>query len=161
MKPYTKEDILKAIKGSNGIISLVTQKLGQLTGDPCGWHCAAKWIKKWKCTEKALKDEKYLGIDFAKSKLFALIKDRDFRAIKFHLENNDPDYMKKSMHAIIGTGGKLSPDAEKRLNDVFKRTVIDTYADPVDDADESLGDQPDVRPGGIEEQIADEEEFDQ
>ena len=80
-KNYTKEEILEAIKGSNGIVYAVSSKL------KCQWHTAQKYIEKYNDTKQAFQNEKEMGLDFTESMLFKRIQEGSDSMIKYHLDN--------------------------------------------------------------------------
>lgn len=75
----SKEKILKAIKGSHGIISTVADKL------KCEWHTAQTHINKHDETKQALIDENEAFGDFVELKAMGRIKDDSEQMIRFYL----------------------------------------------------------------------------
>lgn len=46
-KNFTKETVLQAIEGSNGVMEYVALRLS------CTWHCAREYVNKWEETKEA------------------------------------------------------------------------------------------------------------
>ena len=78
-KTYKKNDVLAAIKGSNGIVSNVSKRL------KCDWHTADTFIKKWPETLQALDDERESYLDLTESECINRIKAGDGQMIRFVL----------------------------------------------------------------------------
>lgn len=79
MVKKTKQEVIKAITGSLGIISTIAKRLG------CESRTAKRLIDKWQETKDALIDEQELVLDLADTGLYdALIKKEQW-AIKFIL----------------------------------------------------------------------------
>lgn len=76
---YTKEQVLKAIEGSYGIISQTARALG------CSWATARKYINKWAETRQAYADACEAALDFTEGQMLAAIKNGDGPMIRFHL----------------------------------------------------------------------------
>ena len=76
---YTKEQVLKAIEGSYGIISQTARALG------CSWATARKYINRWAETRQAYADEDERALDFTEGQMLAAIKAGDGPMIRFHL----------------------------------------------------------------------------
>lgn len=73
------ETILKAIRGSNGIVSVVSRRL------KVEWHTADKWIKSSEVTYRALLNEVEKVSDVAETELMKKITSGDAWALKFWL----------------------------------------------------------------------------
>lgn len=76
---YTKEDVLTAIKKSNGIMSTIAARL------KCDWHTADKLVKRWNETIKAMADETEAVVDIAEGKLIQSIINGDAASCKWYL----------------------------------------------------------------------------
>lgn len=76
---YTKEQTLKAIEGSYGIVSQIARALG------CAWHTAEKYVNRWEETRRAYADEDERALDFTEGQMLAAIKSGDGPMIRFHL----------------------------------------------------------------------------
>jgi len=75
----TQNKMMKAIKGSNGIISTIAKNL------KCEWHTAKTYIDKWEETKQALKDEQETFGDFVESKAMERINEGSETMIRFYL----------------------------------------------------------------------------
>lgn len=76
----TKERILEACVGCNGIADAVRQRLG------ISRRAFYNYRQRWPEVQKAIDDELEVGLDMAESQLLKLVKQKDFRAISFFLE---------------------------------------------------------------------------
>jgi hypothetical protein len=100
-----KENVLKAIKGSGGIVSTVAKKLN------CDWHTASKYINRWEETKEAMQDENETILDMAEGTLFNAIKDSDVQAAKWILATKGKKRGYSEKHEIEHSGG-ISIDTE-------------------------------------------------
>lgn len=76
---YSKEQVLKAIEGSYGIVTHIAAKLG------CAWNTAQRYVNKWAETRQAYADEDERALDFTEGQMLAAIKSGDGPMIRFHL----------------------------------------------------------------------------
>ena len=76
---YTREQVIKAIDGSAGIISAIAARLG------CGWGTAQKLIGRWVETQEAFKAEREKILDLAESKIVESIRNGDTQDAKWVL----------------------------------------------------------------------------
>lgn len=67
-KGYSDTTILKAIKGSGGIITTIAGKLD------CAWNTAEKYINKNETTRKAYRDEKEQILDLCESVVYNSVR---------------------------------------------------------------------------------------
>lgn len=74
-----KDDVLKAIKGSYGIISTISKNIG------CNPHTAKKLIDKWEETQNAYEDECDLILDKSESLVYKSIEEGDIQTAKWVL----------------------------------------------------------------------------
>ena len=79
MKEYTKEELIKAIKGSAGIISTIAKKLD------CTWVTANTYCQKYEETKAALADENEAVLDLSETTVLQSIKGGDVQAAKWLL----------------------------------------------------------------------------
>ena len=77
---FTKEQVLKAIAGSYGIMSQVARSLGG-----CDWSTAERYVLKWAETRQAFKDAKEESLDFSEGQMLKAIRNGDGPMIRFHL----------------------------------------------------------------------------
>jgi hypothetical protein len=77
---FAKERVLKAVRGSFGIMSEIARRL-----EDCDWHTAEKYVNKWAETRQAYADEDERALDFTEGQMLAAIKSGDGPMIRFHL----------------------------------------------------------------------------
>ena len=80
MKKYDIATIKKAIKGSAGLYTKISSKLG------CSWHTAKKYVESFEETKELYDNESEAILDLAESKLIENISDNDNTAIIFYLK---------------------------------------------------------------------------
>lgn len=78
-KNFKKSDILNAIKGSKGIVSVVADALG------CAWETALNKINEHEDTRKAFEGESERSLDKIESKAYKQAEDGDGAMIRFIL----------------------------------------------------------------------------
>lgn len=83
---YTKDDVLKAIRGSGGIVSMIQRGLGCAS-----WDTALRYVNKWQETKDAYRTECQHTIDTARSVLLAAIRKGDVQSAKWYLERKARD----------------------------------------------------------------------
>lgn len=76
---YTDETIIKAIKGSGGIITSIANKLG------CAWDTANKAVNKNERTRTAYKNEKEQILDLSENVVYESIKSGNTQDAKWVL----------------------------------------------------------------------------
>lgn len=76
---YTDETIIKAIKGSGGIITSIANKLG------CAWDTANKYVNKNEATRTAYKNEKEQILDLSETVVYQSIKSGNTQDAKWVL----------------------------------------------------------------------------
>lgn len=108
-KPYTKEEVSKAIAGSSTIVSTVAKRLN------CDWNTARRYINKWQETKLAYENERQTIGDFTEGKLIENIKKGDMGAIKYFLSKKYKDR---------GYGDELQQEI-KLPNDNIRIEIID------------------------------------
>ena len=77
---FTKEQVLKAIDGSFGIMSQIARALGG-----CAWSTAEQYVNRWAETRQAYQDAQEAALDFTEGQMLAQIKAGDGPMIRFHL----------------------------------------------------------------------------
>ena len=127
---YTQEEVIDAIKGSNGIITLVASRLG------CSYHTAERYIHKTQGAEQALEDETDKVLDLAENKLYESIKNGERWAVKFFL-------MMKGQKRGYMTTNYIKQDTSSPLNINLSGSGDMTRAE--------LGDADNVEIGGLDE----------
>ena len=82
----TKDEVLEAVRGSNGIITNVQRKLEANRGQKISWDTTAKYVDKWEETKTALQSEKEAVLDMAEHNILKDIIDRhDVGTSKWYL----------------------------------------------------------------------------
>ena len=81
----TKEQMLEAIKGSQGLVSKIQRKLEAILGEKISWDTTAKWVHKWQETETAVKNEKEAMLDIAENNIFKDMVNGDTATSKWYL----------------------------------------------------------------------------
>ena len=82
----TKDEVLEAIRGSNGIITNIQRKLEASRGQKISWDTTAKYVDKWEETKTALQSEKEAVLDMAEHNILKDIIDRhDVGTSKWYL----------------------------------------------------------------------------
>lgn len=83
----TKEEMLEAIRGSNGITTNVQRKLEAARGEKISWDTTQKYIDKWDETRTAVKSEKEAMLDYAEHNILRDIVERhDVGTSKWYLK---------------------------------------------------------------------------
>jgi len=104
---FKKQEVMRAINGSRGIILNVANKLG------CNWVTAKKYIDKWNDTIEALEHENEAALDFTESRMFDRINDGSDQMIKFHLD-------RKGRKRGYGEHQKIETEMNLTLEDIEK-----------------------------------------
>ena len=82
----TKEQMLEAIRGSNGIVTNIQRRLEGIIEESISWDTTEKYIHKWEETETALKSEKEAMLDMAEHNILRDIVERhDVGTSKWYL----------------------------------------------------------------------------
>ena len=96
-KGYTEKKVLAAIKGSGGIITTISNRLGS------DWHTAKKLSQKWQSTRDAYKDERETILDMSESAILKSIKEGN---------TQDAKWLLSSLGASRGFGKEQGTDKE-------------------------------------------------
>ena len=81
----TKEQMLEAIQGSQGLVSKIQRKLESILGEKISWDTTEKWIHKWEDAETAVKNEKEAMLDIAENNIFKDMVNGDTATSKWYL----------------------------------------------------------------------------
>lgn len=81
----TKEQMLEAIQGSQGLVSKIQRKLETILGEKISWDTTEKWIHKWEDAETAVKNEKEAMLDIAENNIFKEMVNGDTATSKWYL----------------------------------------------------------------------------
>ena len=76
---YTRTALLKAVDGSNGIMSVVAKRLG------CDWTTARRYVERWPDINDKFIAERERVTDVAESNIITLIREGDTEASKYWL----------------------------------------------------------------------------
>lgn len=98
---HTKQEVLKAIEGSGGVLSTVARHLG------CSWHTARAYIQRWPETQEAFQAERERLLDEAESVLFRAVREGDVQTAKWVLgrlgkSRGYGDHVEVSGHQAVG-----------------------------------------------------------
>lgn len=86
MKKLTKEQMLGAIKNSQGLISKIQRKLETATGETWSWETVERYTHKWKEAELAIREEKESMLDIAENNIYKEIVSGDTGTSKWFLK---------------------------------------------------------------------------
>ena len=81
----TKDQMLEAIQGSQGLVSKIQRKLEAILGEKISWDTTEKWIHKWEEAETAVKNEKEAMLDIAENNIFKDMVNGDTATSKWYL----------------------------------------------------------------------------
>lgn len=82
----TKEDMLEAIKGSQGLVTKIQKKLEAAKGTKICWDTVDKYVHKWEACELAVKAEKEAMLDLAENNIFKELESGDTSTSKWYLK---------------------------------------------------------------------------
>lgn len=99
-KGYTEKKVLAAIKGSGGIITTISNRLGS------DWHTAKKLTQKWESTRDAYRDERETILDMSESAILKSIKDGN---------TQDAKWLLSSLGADRGFGKEQGTDKDETI----------------------------------------------
>lgn len=85
-KNITKENVLEAIEGSQGLVSKVKRKLEGIIGETVCWDTVDAYIHKWPEAEAAVRAEKELMLDLAENNVFKALSKDDLATSKWYLK---------------------------------------------------------------------------
>ena len=98
-KGYTEKKVLVAIKGSGGIITTISNRLG------AEWHTAKNLVNRWESTKQAYKDERESILDMSESTLLRSIKEGDTQSAKWMLSTLGRERGFNERVEIVGKDG--------------------------------------------------------
>lgn len=84
-KKITQEQMLEAIKGTQGLISKIQRKLEAQLGETICWDTVEKYVHKWSSCEEAVKAEKEAMLDIAENNVFKALTQNDLATSKWYL----------------------------------------------------------------------------
>ena len=82
----TKEQLLKAIEGSQGLVTKIQKKLEAARGEKICWDTVNKLIHRYEETEVAVKAEKESVLDLAENNIIRDIANGDVGTSKWYLK---------------------------------------------------------------------------
>lgn len=85
-KKITQEQMLEAIKNSQGLISKIQRNLEKMTGEVWGWETTLHWTQKWESCQEAIKAEKEAMLDLAENNVFKEMAKGDIGTSKWFLK---------------------------------------------------------------------------
>ena len=84
-KKITQEQMLEAIKNSQGLISKIKRKLEAMTEETWSWETVERYVHKWEACEQAVKAEKEAMLDIAENNIFKELANGDTATSKWYL----------------------------------------------------------------------------
>lgn len=84
-KKITQEQMLEAIKGSQGLVTKIQRKLEVMLEETICWDTVEKYVHKWESCEKAVKAEKESMLDLAENNIFKDLVNGDSATSKWFL----------------------------------------------------------------------------
>lgn len=81
---FTKDEVLEAIKGTQGIISKIQKKLEAKAEHRMSWHTAHDLVERWEETRQAVKDEVNFVADLCDQAIYEAIVQKDMQVIKWY-----------------------------------------------------------------------------
>ena len=85
-KKITQEQMLEAIKGSQGLVSKIQRRLEKITREPWNsWETVERYIHKWESCEQAIRAEKEAMLDLAENNIFKELGRGDTATSKWYL----------------------------------------------------------------------------
>lgn len=84
-KKITQEQMLEAIKNSQGLISKIKRKLEAMTEETWSWETVERYVHKWEACEQAVKSEKEAMLDIAENNIFKELANGDTATSKWYL----------------------------------------------------------------------------
>ena len=81
----TKEQLLEAIEGSQGLVSKIQRKLMAAIGEKISWDAVDRLIHKYEEAEAAVKAEKEAMLDIAENNIFKDMVNGDTATSKWYL----------------------------------------------------------------------------
>lgn len=120
-KVLTVEKIREAIPGSMGNRAEVARRCGVC------WRTIAKYFKENPELQELLEDENEAVLDVAEKSLLELVKDKDFRAIKFVLTTHGKHRGYATRTEVTGADG--GPITIRYVNDWRGAPKVETESD--------------------------------
>jgi len=84
-KEITQEQMLEAIKNSQGLVSKIQRKLESSLQEHICWETVDRYIHKWESCENAVRAEKEAMLDLAENNIFKELVNGDTATSKWYL----------------------------------------------------------------------------
>lgn len=82
----TKQQMLDAIKGSQGLVSIIQRRLKEELGQNISWDATERHIHRWKESEEAVRAEKEAMLDIAENRVYKEMLNGDIGTCKWYLK---------------------------------------------------------------------------
>ena len=121
MKKITQEQMLEAIKNSQGLVSKIQSHLKAIINENIAWSTVESYIHKWESTEAAVRAEKEAMLDIAENNIFKDIVNGDNATSKWYLKMKGKERGYEEMPTIrldngeplninLSGSGEMSPE---------------------------------------------------
>lgn len=87
----TKEQLLKAIENSQGLITKIQRNLEKQLKTKVCWDTVKKWLSQYPECEEAIKAEKEAILDLAENNVFQALSSKDLATSKWYLKMKGQD----------------------------------------------------------------------
>lgn len=120
---YSATEVIEAIKGSKGFVSVIAQKLG------CQRTYIYRLIEKYPTAKEALENEREGNKDFVEGKLMEQINAGNITGIIFYLKTQAKErgYIEKQEISLL-----VERELEKALDTLEKKLPTDVYNTIID-----------------------------
>lgn len=85
-KKITEQEVLKAIKDTQGLISKIKRNLEKIKGESICWQTVEKYVNMWPSCVDAVKAEKEAMLDLAENNVFKELSRGDASMSKWYLK---------------------------------------------------------------------------
>ena len=104
----TKEEVLQAIEGSQGLVTKIQKRLEEMKGTKICWDTVSKYCHMWPECEDAIKAEKEAMLDLAENNIFKELSRGDSKTSKWYLRMNGKERGYVETHEIVNKGDPLN-----------------------------------------------------
>ena len=128
-KKITQEQMLEAIKNSQGLISKIQKKLETILRETIAWETVEKYINKWDECVQAVRAEKEAMLDLAENNIFKDLVNGDTATSKWFLRMKGKErgyvetqeiQLNKSDPLNINLQGELFSDEDLRQSQMVE-----------------------------------------
>lgn len=116
---YTEAEMIEAIKGSGGLVSVVARRLG------CSRATVYRYCDRYPSVREALEDEREVLLDAAEKGLFDAVEGGELDAIMFALRTLGKY---RGYHFRVDVGRILEDEVELIVEALRRRLVPDEFA---------------------------------